>query len=70
MQGFEDASTVQGRFRLLDSFDSLITRPIVADALEKKHSSLIEQIRVDIVEVHTYTHTHTYTNTLTYTHTH
>ncbi|KAJ1439145.1 dynein heavy chain and region D6 of dynein motor-domain-containing protein [Ochromonadaceae sp. CCMP2298] len=51
LQGFEDASTVQGRFRLLDSFDNLITRPIVADALEKKHAWLIESIRVDIVEV-------------------
>jgi dynein heavy chain len=51
LQGFEDASTVAGRFRLLDSFDNLITRPIVADALEKKHSSLIEAIRVDLLAV-------------------
>jgi dynein heavy chain len=47
VQGFEDASTVAGRFRLLDSFDNLITRSIIADFLEKKHASLIESIRVD-----------------------
>ena len=51
VQGFEDASTVVGRFKLLDSFDNLVTRPIVADALEKKHASLIEAIRVDLEEV-------------------
>lgn len=51
LQGFEDASTVIGRFRLLESFDSLLTRPIVADALEKKHAALIESIHVDIGEV-------------------
>jgi len=32
VQGFDDAVTV---FRLLDSFDNLITHPIVADELEK-----------------------------------
>ena len=26
-----------GRFRLLDSFDTLVRRPIIADDLEKKH---------------------------------
>eukprot|EP01038_Epipyxis_sp_PR26KG_P005405 gene5405-7492_t len=48
LQGFEDASTVIGRFRLLDSFDNLITRPIVSDALEKKHFALVEAIRIDL----------------------
>jgi dynein heavy chain, axonemal len=51
VQGFEDASTVIGRFRLLDSFDTLLTRTIVADALEKKHASLIESIRLDLSTV-------------------
>jgi dynein heavy chain len=51
VQGFEDASTVIGRFRLLDSFDTLISRPIVADALEKRHVALIEAIDHDLKEV-------------------
>eukprot|EP00981_Chlorochromonas_danica_P014353 scaffold7822_cov179-Ochromonas_danica.AAC.14 len=51
VQGFEDSSTIVGRFRLLDSFDILITRPIVGDALEKKHSALIESIQSNLVEV-------------------
>lgn len=51
VQGFEDASTVAGRFRLLDSFDNLITRGIIADFLEKKHAALIESIRVDFEQV-------------------
>jgi len=41
LQGFDDSYTVGGRFRLLDSFDNLIFRPIVADALETKHAALI-----------------------------
>ena len=36
-QGFDDCCTVTGRFRLLDSFDTLVRRPIIADDLEKKH---------------------------------
>lgn len=48
VQGFEDASTVIGRFRLLESFDTLINRTIVADALEKRHASLIEAIDHDL----------------------
>lgn len=51
VQGFEDASTISGRFKLLDSFDTLITRTIVGDALEKKHSSLIESIQINLIEV-------------------
>ena len=53
VQGFEDSSTVIGKFRLLDTFDNLITRPIVSDALEKKHSSLIESIHYDLLDVQT-----------------
>ena len=51
VQGFEDASTVAGRFRLLESFDNLITRSIIADFLEKKHAALIESIRIDFEQV-------------------
>jgi dynein heavy chain, axonemal len=51
VQGFEDTSTVIRRFRLLESFDSLISRPIVSDALEKRHAALIEAIDTDLKQV-------------------
>jgi dynein heavy chain len=51
VQGLDDSYTVTGRFRLLDTFDNLLTRPIIADALEKKHASLIIGISEDINEV-------------------
>ena len=51
VQGFDDVTTVAGRFRLLDTFDNLITRPIVADELEKNHATLIAAILYDILEV-------------------
>ena len=40
-QGFDDCVTVVGKFKLLDSFEGLLTRPILADELEKKHTTLI-----------------------------
>jgi dynein heavy chain len=51
VQGFDDVTTVAGRFRLLDTFDTLIFRPIIADELEKKHSSLVESVRQDVEDV-------------------
>ena len=51
VQGFDDVTTVSGRFRLFDTFDNLITRPIIADELEKKYAPLIHSIKVDIDEV-------------------
>ena len=53
VQGFDDAITVSGRFRLFDTFDSLIARPIIADELEKKYAPLIESVKIDINEVQT-----------------
>ena len=50
VQGFDDATTVTGKFRLLDTFDNLITRPIIADELEKKHAALIEAVHIDVHE--------------------
>jgi dynein heavy chain len=41
-QGFDDASTLTGRFKLLDSFDKLLERPIIQDELEKKHIVLLD----------------------------
>ena len=35
-QAFDDASTLDGRFKLLDSFEGLLDRPIIQDELGKK----------------------------------
>jgi dynein heavy chain len=43
-QAFDDISTIAGRFKLLDSFEGLLQRPIIADELEKKH----------VLQVHAY----------------
>jgi dynein heavy chain len=43
-QAFDDISTIAGRFQLLDSFEGLLQRPVIADELEKKH----------VVQVHSY----------------
>ena len=51
VQGFDDAVTVSCRFRLLDFFDNLITRPIVADELEEKHGALIGSLYMDLMEM-------------------
>jgi dynein heavy chain, axonemal len=51
VQGFDDAYTVGGRFKLLDSFDTLLLRPIIADALEKKHAALITGIADEIGDI-------------------
>ena len=51
VQGFDDTNTVTGRFRLFDTFDSLVTRPIIADELEKKHAALIESMRTDVDDI-------------------
>ena len=42
-QGFDDAPTVRGRFKLLDSFDALLRRPIIQDELENKHAILLRR---------------------------
>ena len=41
LQAFDDSATIYGQFKLLDSFDGLLERPIIHDELEKKHSNLI-----------------------------
>ena len=43
-QGFDDSPTIQGRFKLLDSFETLLDRPIISDELERKHSHLIDSL--------------------------
>lgn len=41
-QGFDDSDTIIGKFKLLDSFEGLLNRPIIQDELEKKHITLLE----------------------------
>ena len=41
-QGFDDSDTIIGKFKLLDSFEGLLYRPIIQDELEKKHITLLE----------------------------
>ena len=47
-QGFDDAATLQGRFKLLDSFEGLLERPIIQDELEKKHLQLVKSYHEDL----------------------
>jgi len=41
-QGFDDCDTINGKFKLLDSFEGLLNRPNIQDELEKKHIILLE----------------------------
>ena len=47
-QAFDDAATIYGRFKLLDSFEGLLDRPIIQDELEKKHVLLVQQYGTDL----------------------
>jgi dynein heavy chain len=48
---FDDCSTVYGRFKLLDSFEGLLERPIIQDELEKKYVSLVQSYGMDLKTV-------------------
>jgi len=48
--GFDDSDTIFGRFKLLDSFESLLNRPHILDELERKHITLIETYKKDLKE--------------------
>ena len=50
-QGFDDCDTIYGRFKLLDTFEGLLTRPIIQDELEKKHIILLESYKTDLKTV-------------------
>ena len=50
-QGFDDYDTIYGRFKLLDNFEGLLTRPIIQDELEKKHIVLLDMYKKDLKEV-------------------
>ena len=47
-QGFDDCDTIHGRFKLLDSFEGLLNRPIIQDELEKKHIVLLDLYKQDM----------------------
>ena len=47
-QGFDDSDTIIGKFKLLDSFEGILTRPIIQDELEKKHITLLELYKQDL----------------------
>lgn len=48
---FDDCSTVYGRFKLLDSFEGLLERPIIQDELEKKYIALVQSTGHDLKTV-------------------
>jgi len=48
---FDDSNTVYGRFKLFDSFDGLLERPIIQDELEKKYVSLVQSYGCDLKRV-------------------
>lgn len=50
-QGFDDSDTIIGKFKLLDSFEGLLNRPIIQDELEKKHINLLELYKQDLKTV-------------------
>mmetsp|Transcript_20734 Transcript_20734/g.31854 ORF Transcript_20734/g.31854 Transcript_20734/m.31854 type:complete len:291 (+) Transcript_20734:897-1769(+) len=52
-QGFDDCDTIIGKFKLLDSFEALLNRPIIQDELEKKHITLLELYKQDLKVVST-----------------
>jgi dynein heavy chain len=45
---FDDCATVYGRFKLLDSFEGLLERPIIQDELEKKYVGLVQAYGLDL----------------------
>jgi dynein heavy chain len=50
VQALDDATTIIGKFRALETFENLVFRNIVATELEKKFASIIAVVRADIEE--------------------
>ena len=50
-QAFDDAGTLFGQFKLLDSFESLLERELIHDELEKRHSALVSSYGKDLTIV-------------------
>jgi dynein heavy chain len=47
-QSFDDCDTIIGKFKMLDSFEGLLNRPIIQDELERKQISLLELFKSDL----------------------
>jgi dynein heavy chain len=47
-QSFDDCDTLIGKFKLLDSFEGLLNRPIIQDDIERKHVTLLELFKQDL----------------------
>jgi dynein heavy chain len=52
-QSFDDADTIMGKFKLLDSFEGLLNRSNIQDELERKHIQLLELYKEDLKVVST-----------------
>lgn len=50
-QSFDDCDTLIGKFKLLESFEGLLTRPIIMDELERKQIILLELYKADLKKV-------------------
>eukprot|EP00201_Polytomella_parva_P017476 CAMPEP_0175071536 /NCGR_PEP_ID=MMETSP0052_2-20121109/19298_1 /TAXON_ID=51329 ORGANISM="Polytomella parva, Strain SAG 63-3" /NCGR_SAMPLE_ID=MMETSP0052_2 /ASSEMBLY_ACC=CAM_ASM_000194 /LENGTH=4543 /DNA_ID=CAMNT_0016338719 /DNA_START=12 /DNA_END=13643 /DNA_ORIENTATION=- len=51
IQAFDDCTTIQTTFKLLDSFEGLLDREVIAVDLEKKHTDLLKTFQKDLKEV-------------------
>jgi dynein heavy chain len=47
-QSFDDCDTIIGKFKMLDSFEGLLNRPIIQDELERKQITLLELFKSDL----------------------
>ena len=47
-QSFDDCDTIIGKFKLLESFEGLLTRPIIQDELERKQITLLDLYKQDL----------------------
>jgi len=50
-QAFDDANTITARFKLLDSFEGLLERPIIKDELDKKQQKLLDEFHQEVRHV-------------------
>lgn len=48
---FDDCATVYGRFKILDSFEVLLERPVIQDTLEKKYIFLVQSFGQELKSV-------------------
>ncbi|KAK9808985.1 hypothetical protein WJX72_007373 [[Myrmecia] bisecta] len=64
VQAFDDCTTVSSIFKLLDSFEGLLEREIIAADLERKHLDLVRSYGLDLREVTDMFHAHRQSPTL------